>query len=78
MRSETAGIGEEVITSGTELNRLFANRIVTRESMEAQVARIAAAQGHLRNAHLRYHLAMMEILSSDQVAAYSRLRGYGP
>jgi hypothetical protein len=44
--------------------------------MEPLVARIAVAQGKLRAAHLRYHLTMIEILSPDQVAAYSRLRGY--
>lgn len=76
MKSETTAIGTEVVAGETELDRLFANRIVTGESMEAQVARISAAQGRLRVAHLRYHLTMMEILSPDQGVAYARLRGY--
>lgn len=76
MKSEAAVIGEEIIAGETELDRVFADRTVTRESMEALVARIAAAQGQLRSAHLRYHLTMMEIMSPDQRAGYSRLRGY--
>lgn len=76
MKAETKAIGEEIINGEAELDRMFADRIVTRESMETMVARIAAAQGNLRAAHLRYHLAMVEILLRDQVKAYSRLRGY--
>jgi hypothetical protein len=26
--------------------------------------------------HLRYHLAMLEVLSVDQVTSYNKLRGY--
>ena len=42
----------------------------------SDVARAAAAQGALRETHLRYHLQMMDVLSPQQVAAYHRLRGY--
>jgi hypothetical protein len=34
------------------------------------------AEGALRAAHLRYHLAMMDVLTVEQVAAYNHLRGY--
>jgi hypothetical protein len=44
--------------------------------LDAAVSRIASAQGDLRAAHLRYHLAMMEVLTSEQITHYDELRGY--
>jgi hypothetical protein len=55
---------------------LFAEKRVTRALLEAATARIGAAQGKLRAAHLRYHFAMVEVLSPAQIARYAELRGY--
>ena len=57
-------------------NRLFGEKRVTRASLDAATARIGAAQGELRAAHLRYHFAMIDVLSPAQVARYAELRGY--
>ena len=38
---------------------------------------IASLQGELRLAHLKYHLATLELLTPEQAARYSSLRGYG-
>jgi hypothetical protein len=76
MKTETIPIGERIIAEETTLDRLFAERRVTSESLKSSTARIAAAQGELRSAHLRYHLAMVEILSPVQIARYAELRGY--
>jgi Spy/CpxP family protein refolding chaperone len=76
MKGATIPIGERIIADETALDRLFAERSVTRASLEAATARIAAAQGELRAAHLRYHLAMVEVLSPAQIARYATLRGY--
>lgn len=76
MKEETIAIGEEVIAAEAPLDRLFASRTVTPESLDAAVMRTATAQGRLRAAHLRYHLQMATILTPEQVAAYTRLRGY--
>lgn len=78
MKDETTAIGEEVITGETELDRLFAGRSVTSENLAAAVMEIAMAQGQLRAAHLRYHLQMATILTSEQATTYARLRGYDP
>jgi hypothetical protein len=78
MKSETAAIGERVIAGETALDRLFASRKITPEDLDAAVMRIAAAQGELRAAHLRYHLQMTTILSPEQAITYARLRGYSP
>jgi Spy/CpxP family protein refolding chaperone len=76
MKAETVPIGERIISDETMLDHLFAGRAVTRATLDAAVSRIASAQGDLRAAHLRYHLAMMEVLTSEQIARYGELRGY--
>jgi hypothetical protein len=76
MKAETIPIGERIIADETALDRLFNERRVTRASLDAATARIGAAQGELRAAHLRYHLAMAALLSPPQLARYRELRGY--
>src|SRR5262245_24743234 len=76
MKAETIPIGEKLIAEETSLDRLFAEQRVTRGTLDETTSRIAAAQGELRAAHLRYHLAMVEVLSPAQIAQYVQLRGY--
>lgn len=76
MQAEASSLGEEVITAERALDALFAQRTATPESLSKATARVAQAQGRLREAHLRYHLAMMDVLAAEQIAAYNRLRGY--
>jgi hypothetical protein len=76
MKAETIPIGERIIEEETAFDRLFAEKRVTGASLDAATARIGAAQGELRAAHLRYHFAMIEVLSPAQIARYAELRGY--
>jgi Spy/CpxP family protein refolding chaperone len=76
MKGEVVPIGERIIAEETALDGLFAERRATAAAVNAASARIAAAQGELRAAHLRYHLTMLEVLSPDQVAMYQQRRGY--
>ncbi|HKW53447.1 MAG TPA: periplasmic heavy metal sensor [Stellaceae bacterium] len=76
MKAETIPIGQRLIAEETALDLLFHDKAITRASLDAATARIGAAQGELRAAHLRYHLAMMDILSPPQIARYQELRGY--
>jgi Spy/CpxP family protein refolding chaperone len=76
MQQEAKALGEEVIAAERELDRLFKDRSVVPESLASATSKAAAAQGRLRESHLRYHLAMMEVLTPEQVAQYNRLRGY--
>jgi len=77
MKAEAVPLGERLIQQEAELDRLFATRAVQRASLEAATAAICATQGVLRATHLRYHLAMMDVLTSEQVGRYADLRGYG-
>jgi len=76
MQSHAKSAGEEVIAAEAALDGLFRDKKATGENLSAAVDRAAIAQARLRETHLRYHLAMMEVLSGSQVAAYNKLRGY--
>lgn len=76
MKAEAVPLGERLIREETELNHLFASRAVRPASLEAATTAIGATQGQLRAAHLRYHLAMMDVLTPEQVRRYGEVRGY--
>lgn len=76
MQAQARAAGEDVIAAERELDTLFLEKRATPENVSSAVSRTALAQGTLRETHLRYHLVMMEVLTADQVAAYSKLRGY--
>jgi Spy/CpxP family protein refolding chaperone len=78
MKAEAVPVGERLIEQETKLDRLFATREINSESLNATTEEIAITQARLRQAHLKYHLAMMDVLSPSQVARYRVLRGYGP
>lgn len=76
MQAEAQAKGAEVLAREAALDRLFAERKATPEALAELLPALGRAQGELRLVHLNYHLAMLEVLSADQVAAYARLRGY--
>ena len=79
MQREAVPLGELLIEQELELDRLFATRTVQPTTLEATTAAIGATQGQLRSAHLRYHLAMMDLLTPEQLRRYAEVRGYsGP
>jgi Spy/CpxP family protein refolding chaperone len=76
MKADVVPLGERIVARETELDRLFAAKRITPENLKASTAAIAASQGELRAAHLRYHLSTLEVLTAHQVALYGKLRGY--
>ena len=77
MKAETIPIGERLIAQEAGLDAAFAGRTITPATLAAMTDEIGRTQGALRAAHLKYHLATLEVLSPEQVAQYGRLRGYG-
>lgn len=77
MRRDAVAAGEALIAAEAHLNRLFANRHASAARIEAQTAVAAAQEARLRAVHLNAHLAMMDILTPEQVESYNRIRGYG-
>ena len=76
MRAEAIPLGERLIGEETHLDRLFAERTVTADSLARATAGIGATQAALRQAHLKYHLATMDVLTPAQIERYGVLRGY--
>lgn len=76
MQHEARLAGAEWIDAESALDRLFRERAATPEALRAATVAAAQAHGRLRETHLRYHLAMLEVLTPEQVASYNRLRGY--
>jgi hypothetical protein len=77
MKAEAVPLGERLIEQEARLDRLFAIREITAASLDAATNDIGATQARLRQTHLKFHLAMMDVLSPAQVEQYRALRGYG-
>jgi hypothetical protein len=77
MKREAVPLGERLIAAEAALDRQFADKTITAASLGEATRDIASVQGELRLAHLKYHLATLELLTPDQAARYPTLRGYG-
>lgn len=77
MKMEAVPLGSKLIEQEAELDRQFADRIVTPESLKASTAALATTQGALREAHLKYHFSTAALLTPGQMRRYADLRGYG-
>src|SRR5690349_2240744 len=76
MKEESVPLGVKLIEQEEELDRLFAARTVTPDTLKASTSAIAATQGHLRESHLKYHLSTAALLTESQIQQYAALRGY--
>jgi hypothetical protein len=76
MKGETISLGEHLIKLESDLDGLFASKAVTQASLISNMNNIGTVQGNLRAAHLKYHLLTLNILTPQQLARYSELRGY--
>jgi LTXXQ motif family protein len=73
MKMEAVPLGSRLIEQEAELDRQFADRIVTPESLKAATGAVATTQGALRHAHL----TTAALLTPGQMRRYAELRGYG-
>jgi hypothetical protein len=77
MKQEATPLGLKLIQQEAELDRQFASRTVTPESLNAATVAIGKTQAELRETHLKYHLTTGAMLSEVQRQKYAELRGYG-
>jgi len=77
MKQDAVALGERLIAAETMLDRQFADKTITSSGLGEATRDIASLQGELRLAHLKYHLATLKLLTPEQAARYSTLRGYG-
>ena len=76
MKQEAISLGLELIELERELNNHFANRTITDELLRQILQGIAQVQRQLRYVHLSAHLNTPDILKSEQITHYNKLRGY--
>jgi hypothetical protein len=76
MKAEAIPLGEKLIAEESDLDRQFADKSITAASLAHSVQAIGATQAALRAAHLRYHLATLDLLEPSQIQRYAALRGY--
>jgi hypothetical protein len=76
MKAEAVPLGEKLVAQEADLEQQFAQKLITLASLSSATAAIGETQGSLRNAHLKYHLATLDILSAEQTQRYAVLRGY--
>jgi hypothetical protein len=76
MKAEAQPIGKKLVAQEIELDRLFASRAITPDTLKASTAAIAVTQGELRETHLKYHLSTAVLLTPAQMQRYAELRGY--
>jgi hypothetical protein len=77
MKAEAVPLGTRLIEQEAELDKQFADRYITPESLKVSTAAVAVTQGMLRETHLKYHLSTAAILNPSQMLKYAELRGYG-
>ncbi len=76
MKQEAIPLGLELIELEMELNNHFANRTITDELLRQILQRITQVHNQLRYVHLSTHLKTPDILKSEQITLYNKLRGY--
>lgn len=77
MKAEAVLLGEQLIGQEAGLDQLFQQRTITPATLALETEAIGKTQAALRNAHLRYHLATVELMTPEQIHRYGALRGYG-
>jgi hypothetical protein len=77
MRERAQRLGARLLAQEAGLDSMFAAHRATPALLEAAARRIGETEASLKVAHLRTHLAMMDILSPEQVARYVAARRAG-
>lgn len=76
MHEQAVTLGKQIVEQETALNNLFASDKARPETMQMTVEKVAQLQGQLRLTHLDAHLKAKQILTTEQVRLYNKLRGY--
>jgi Spy/CpxP family protein refolding chaperone len=76
MTAKAIPLGHAVVTAERKLDHLFASKTITPALLRSALDEIGALQARVRGVHLETHLAQVVVLTPDQNARYSQLRGY--
>lgn len=76
MQTEAKRLGQELITQEVALEAVFRQPEAMDTEVQALLREIGLLEANLRWTHLRAHLAMKRLLTSEQLQHYDALRGY--
>ena len=76
MQSRVRELGAKLVEAERNLDRSFASKTISSESLAMSVDSIGKVQSEIRTAHLQAHLEQAEILTAAQTTMYWHLRGY--
>ena len=76
MKHRAIPLGLKLIQLEKELNKYFADGLITDEKLQDILGKIAQTNMQLRYIHLSTHLKTPKILASEQIDLYNKLRGY--
>lgn len=77
MQGKARRLGAQLLAQEAELDAMFSEHRATPALLEAAAHRIGETEAALKVTHLRTHLAMMDILTPDQVGRYVAARRAG-
>lgn len=77
MHDKAVLLGEKILKAESQLDQEFENESVTAQSLKDRLLEIGSVRAQLRYVHLESHLRQKLILTTDQVAKYDAIRGYG-
>ena len=69
-------LGGQLMETERQLDTAFREQRVTDAEVDRLTARIGNLQASIRSEHLRTHLQQAALLTPEQIARYSQLRGY--
>lgn len=76
MQARTSELGAQLIENERLLDKRFSHAHIDNDVLHALVATSATIEGKIRSEHLSAHLAQRDLLSENQIKAYTKLRGY--
>ena len=76
MQQAAMAVGEEIINAERHLAGAFRAGNATKDQIDRITGHLAEMRGRLRSIHLVAHIETTEALTSEQVSAYGRIRGY--
>ena len=77
MKAEAVTLGRGIVAAEQRLDALFAERRASPATVSDLTREVAELQGQLRAVHLRAHVEVRALLTPEQIARYTTLRGYG-
>jgi LTXXQ motif family protein len=80
-KARARALGAELVAAEQQLDGLFAQKrgagdVLSAAAVEQATRAVSGLQAQLRSEHLKTHLQQAALLSAEQIAQYSVLRGY--